>query len=516
MKRSSKFIFLSLCCTMLFASAKAAESNEATAAAMLDKLANYPAGLRVFLQAMPKGGDLHNHLSGTAYAEDFLDWAAEKGFCAHANGLEIVPPPCPADSSLRAVAQSKPFVHAKLVNSLSTRGFQQGVGAGEASGHTHFFSSFDRFYPIAAQTSGQMIATAQQSAAQDKLIYLELMHLPKAIADYALAATEQSLDEKDIADFYRNESDKLPELIAAASAEVDQDEATANSILNCGRSAAQLGCDVTVRYLGFTLRAFKPAQAFRLLIASFALADKDPRYVGVNIVQPEDWPVSLRDYDLHMQMYRFLHKRYPTVGRTMHAGELTMGLVPPRHLRNHIAKAIDAHAQRIGHGTAIAFEDQAAGTMRRMAQEGIAVEINLSSNAVILGVEGGNHPLHLYRAMGVPIIISTDDMGVLRTDMTNEYLRAVKDQGLRYLELKQIARASLEYAFISGESLWAGRSIGKPTPACASSLMSEICKRHVSNSKKAQLQIRLENEFSQFESNIISDFNNKEIDIKFK
>jgi adenosine deaminase len=41
-------------------------SGEAAAAARLDRIAARPALLRIFLQAMPKGGDLHHHLSGRA------------------------------------------------------------------------------------------------------------------------------------------------------------------------------------------------------------------------------------------------------------------------------------------------------------------------------------------------------------------------------------------------------------------------------------------------------------------
>jgi adenosine deaminase len=87
--------------------------------------------------------------------------------------------------------------------------------------------------------------------------------------------------------------------------------------------------------------------------------------------------------------------------------------------------------------------------MKEMAARKIAVEINLTSNAVILGVTGKDHPLVAYRAAGVPVVLSTDDEGVSRSDMTNEYMRAVTEQGLRYRDLKQMARASLDYSFLS-------------------------------------------------------------------
>jgi adenosine deaminase len=87
-----------------------------------------------------------------------------------------------------------------------------------------------------------------------------------------------------------------------------------------------------------------------------------------------------------------------------------------------------------------------------MARDGILVEINLSSNATILGIEGRDHPLKLYLRHGVPIALSTDDEGVLRSEMTMEYLRAVRDHDLDYATLKRIARASLEHAFVDDET----------------------------------------------------------------
>ncbi|MCM0270026.1 hypothetical protein [Bacteroides fragilis] len=37
------------------------------------------AALRQFFTAMPKGGDVHNHLTGSAYAETYFELAASKG-----------------------------------------------------------------------------------------------------------------------------------------------------------------------------------------------------------------------------------------------------------------------------------------------------------------------------------------------------------------------------------------------------------------------------------------------------
>jgi adenosine deaminase len=39
--------------------------------------------MRAFLHRMPRGGDLHVHLSGAVYAERFIAWAAQDGLCAN-------------------------------------------------------------------------------------------------------------------------------------------------------------------------------------------------------------------------------------------------------------------------------------------------------------------------------------------------------------------------------------------------------------------------------------------------
>lgn len=64
--------------------------------------------------------------------------------------------------------------------------------------------------------------------------------------------------------------------------------------------------------------------------------------------------------------------------------------------------------------------------MKEMAVKNVLVEINLTSNDLILDVSGNEHPLPIYLKYSVPVAISTDDEGVARSDMTHEFLRAVE------------------------------------------------------------------------------------------
>jgi adenosine deaminase len=133
-----------------------------------------------------------------------------------------------------------------------------------------------------------------------------------------------------------------------------------------------------------------------------------------------------------------------------------------------------------------------------MAAKKIAVEINLTSNDISPGVKGGEHPLHSYMQAGVPWSLSADDEGVFRIDLTHEYVRGVLEQRLTYADLKTSARNGLEYSFLPGASLWAGRPGGAKAAACAEAGPS--CDSFLNGSEKARLQARLEQEFSRFEA----------------
>jgi adenosine deaminase len=114
----------------------------------------------------------------------------------------------------------------------------------------------------------------------------------------------------------------------------------------------------------------------------------------------------------------------------------------------------------------------------------------------------------MYRAVGVPVALSTDDEGVSRIDLTHEYTRAVIDFNLSYLDLKRMARTSLEHSFLPGASLWAqpdnftrvnaacaGQSVGSTTP-------SARCGDFLKANEKAQEQWQLEHRYQTFETSL--------------
>ena len=478
----------------------AAPTPEARTAARFDAVAKDRAQLRLFLRAMPKGGDLHNHLSGAAYAEDFLAWADEGGLCVTTDVLpSIVAGPCDAPGKVAAkgLARADTALYNRAINALSMRNYNPGADGAMASGHDQFFATFGRFGAAGDGQLGAMLAAAREYAAGDTVSYVETSVNPTAMGDLAWSFKDTPWTG-DFAGALAAIKPKLPAMVAQARQEFDAAEADADKRQGCLAQKPRVGpCAVVLGYQGFAVRILKPSVVFAQLASAFALAEGDPRFVGVNIVAPEDNPVSLGDYDLHMRMIQYLHAQYPDVKLSLHAGELTLGLVTPRELRFHVREAVEvAGASRIGHGVDIAYEDGARDLLKRMARDKVAVEVNLTSNDVILGVKGADHPLHLYRQAGVPFVLSTDDEGVSRIDLTNEYVRAVTEQGLGYLDLKAAARASLEYSFLPGASLWAAPR----TPVAACAKAGPACDAFLAKSRKATAQWRLEREFERFET----------------
>jgi hypothetical protein len=260
-----------------------------------------------------------------------------------------------------------------------------------------------------------------------------------------------------------------------------------------------------LRYLYQVGRGGAPEQVFAQILTGFMMANVDPRVVGLNLVQPEDWLIPMRDFSLHMRMLDYLHNIYPKVHISLHAGELTAGLVPPEGLRFHVRESVErGHAERIGHGVDIMQETDPIQLLQEMARRQVMVEICLTSNDVILGVRGKQHPLAMYLKYGVPVALATDDAGVSRSEMWREYLKAVEDQGLGYLQLKTMARASLEHAFIGGASLWRDPQKFILVQQCAvgqsaQTPVSPICQRFLSSNERARLEFELERSFAEFE-----------------
>jgi adenosine deaminase len=483
--------------------------------------------LYAFLEPFPKGGDLHMHLSGAVYAETLIAEAARKGLCVAPvdagkpanpigkDAVQFVPPVggsrCGAGAVPASTALTNQALYDNLIDSFSMRAFVPFEGI---NGHDQFFSTFDRFGGLWDFAGEWLDEVATRAAAQNEQ-YLEIMQTPPFSNAAKLgnqigwpAGSEKSVTPQTLA----GQRDKL--LAAGLRSEVAVDEknfadaqAARESMEHCdGGGVASPACGVRIHFLYQVLRGHPPQQVFAHALLGFEVASVDPDVVGINFVMPEDGEISMRDYHLQMQMLDYLHSVYPKVHISLHAGELAPGLAPPEGLKFHIREAVElGHAERIGHGVDVLYEDHPFDLLNEMAARHVDVEINLTSNDGILGVKGSDHPLAAYLAAHVPFSLSTDDEGVSRIDLTHEYARAVDEQDLSYVDLKHSARDSLEHSFLPGESLWAQPDDYDHLKSVCNAhggTPSSACSQFLNANEKAAQQWELERRFAAFEANL--------------
>ena len=510
-------------------------SSEQKASRAFEAERKNPLQLHAFLERMPKGADLHMHLSGAIYAETFLKDAAADLLCVNVAKLKFEKNagtskslPAEAVCAEGAVPAASVFKDQKLyndlVNAFSIRSFVPSSGI---SGHDQFFATFGRFGGIEKNHTGEWLDEVATRAAAQNEQYLEIMQTPSfsnasklgfqigwpptpasprvTAVDDAIGATHAELSklrDQLLAAGLRDE-------IATDRREFADALADRNQIEHCGQPDAVPACSIQIRFLFQVLRAFSPQQVFAQMLLGFEVASVDPNVVGLNIVQPEDDYMAMSECHRQMLMLDYLHSVYPKVHITLHAGELAPGLVTPAGLRFHIREAIDlGHAERIGHGVDILYEDDPQALLKEMSDRHVMTEINITSNDVILDVKAPFHPLPTYLAAHVPVALSTDDEGVSRIDLTNEYTRAALEFGLSYPELKDMARTGLEHSFLAGDSLWQQRDNFKTVvAACAGQTVGaddprDKCAAFLKSSDKAAQQWQLEHRFKVFETTL--------------
>jgi adenosine deaminase len=492
-----------------------ASAEQRTARAFDAARAN-PLDLRAFLVGMPKGGDLHVHLSGAVYAESWIHAAAEDHLCVNIASSSFVPPAavvaggnsettCAKGDVPAAQALSDQHLYDALVDAFSMRGFVPSTGV---TGHDHFFDSFAKFGSVNSSHTGEWLDEVASRAATQNEQYLELMVTPPFDHTAAIAKELGWYADRGFGEFRDQLFAKgLRDDVAVARAYLDQAESLRRQIERCGAANPAPACGVEIRYIYQVLRAFPPEQVFAQTLLGFETMATDPRFVGINYVQPEDDHVAMSDYALHMRMVGFLRGVYLKSHVSLHAGELAPGMVPPEGLCCHIREAVEvAHAERIGHGVDVMYEDRPYELLKEMAAKHVMVEINLTSNDVILGISGKEDPLLIYRKFGVPVALSTDDEGVSRIDITHEYIRAVETYGFTYADLKRMVRTSLEHDFLPGASLWRNQDdFERPVAECSAGASgvekpSSECAVFLQGNEKAQQQWELERRFRAFEA----------------
>jgi adenosine deaminase len=162
-----------------------------------------------------------------------------------------------------------------------------------------------------------------------------------------------------------------------------------------------------------------------------------PQIVGIDLAGDEvNYPP---------EGFRPLFDRVRADGRfkaTVHAGEVS----PPAQIWEAIR---GLHAARIGHGKS-AIEDPALQEL--LKEKGVALELCITSNYQTgAWADERHHPLgELYRR-GVPVTLNSDDPFIQGTDLTDDYLKAVRFFGFTLEDLVQLNLNALKASFLPAD-----------------------------------------------------------------
>ncbi len=415
-----------------------------------ESLKQKPEALYSFFEVMPKGGDLHHHASGSPQAESFIRIALTDSLYIDTETYQLtrVPSDNPNTYLINDLLSEFPSERDSIIDAWSVRNYKKHG----RNGHDQFFGTFPKFMPAFEGHEGELLSELCKKAAADNISYIETSITVPNVEDSISLLTERlefrlidttAAVRLNLEHWYSY----LQERNMAKWAQVYAD--SMDSYFNATEKHG-----VALKFQGYGLRILNdPPKAFGHLLLAFMGAEKTENIVGVNFVAPEDNPAALDNYTLHMYMFQFLKEKHPSVNVTLHSGELVLGKgeADAEDLTYHIDEALEiAGAQRIGHGVDIASETDKEEILQYMKDNGISVEINLESNEVILERTPENHPISLYKSNGVPFSISTDDEGVLRTNLTNQYMLLTKYlPDITYSEVKEIVYNSLRYSFLN-------------------------------------------------------------------
>ena len=439
--------------------ARPAGAPEAATAAYFESIRDEPAPLAEFLERMPVGGDIHHHLGGGVRPPELIRMAADYGLCLPRDSAAVwalQSPPCGDDERPVAEALEDIAFRREIERRWSMRDYLgDSPSVDRAAAGEHFFASFGKL-TLAQRDISRLLAAARTLAAAGGVIYLETStsHMPDPEARDALAGSVSWND--DLAALRRTVLAD-PRFAALRDATVDSRSAgleASERLLGCDTAVPDPGCEVFVRFQQLTVRTFEPVRVFVDLLLAYEIADASSLVVGIDLAAPETHPLALRDYGLHMRMLGDLAAYYPNVRRSLHAGEMLDAQAAPLGAERHIrlalapAEAGGAAAHRLGHAVALHADPQPEALLAEMRRRGVAVEISPESNRQLLGVDPAAHPLADYLAAGVPVVLATDDPGLMLSDLRQQFALAARNDAVSYPTLKALAMNSIACSFL--------------------------------------------------------------------
>lgn len=384
-----------------------------------------PRELYTLLYALPKGGDLHNHLPGSYLPEQWLRAATDPALKGRADYYTRIRAGAPFN--LAAPEPAYPFetIRASAWRALPPPDQADWKPLGEMTAAEK--AAWISLYQIDQPGEGRYTFFA---APRQRLTHL---------AQDPVLMTELLIETMQL---YGAEGVRYMELQASPftlqtpeGTPIGEDEAAAIYEAALQRADAR-ATGVEVRFLITALRFAVDAEAQIARIYRFVDRHR-ARWVGINLAGIEErgqgYPSRF------IEAFREQRRTYSGVGISIHAGEMDG---PNTHVRDTLTLG----ATRIGHAVTLIKDPD---TLLLMRTRNWLVEINLISNHLLeYTPDLAVHPFPEYLRLGIPVCLNTDDRGWWHSTMTDEYYVAVTRYRLSWSEIRQIGRASIEHAFL--------------------------------------------------------------------
>lgn len=387
-----------------------------------------PEDLYRALYYMPKGGDLHNHLSGSNYSEWWYDLALEQKARGYEYYTKVRIENCvPYGGNAYGrdpyylMFQNIMAIQYDELGDCEKREYKrlQDLNQDEKAGWLNSIR-LDKPYEGREEFFGthwpRLNALGWNPWLQAETLYQNM----KAFGDEGLSYLETQVS--------------VQGLVLADGTTVSPEE-TVNILRERMNQDDARATGVTVRFQISILRFLPNAEEVLGRVYQFVHENPD-LFVAVNMVGRED---NDKGYPLRfLDTLRDLRRRFSGVKLSIHAGEVD-------EPNNHVRDTLLIGADRIGHGVNLITDND---TMTMMRHGPYLVEINLISNLLLGYISSyDQHPFPEYLRTGIPVALSTDDRGMWDSTMTDEFFVAVSEFDLSWNEIKTLSRNSLSHSF---------------------------------------------------------------------
>ena len=388
------------------------------------------AELHQFLYEMPKGGDLHHHLTGSIFSEDWYELAIASSEFGYLYFTKVAINNCRRYGD---IGFDQYLIHYRNISENNWEKLSE--------------CEKSEYLPLAEMNDRQLedwsnaIRLDKKHEGRNEFFERHWQRLGDLLTDPYIMKGISLKNLQHLADeglLYAE-----PQVPVAGWVKPDGTPIGSSDAAQLLRDALDepdfKETGMTWRFQLSILRMLPTAE--EQLIEAYKFVTANNPWVAVNMVGRED---DDKGYPLRfLPTFRELRHKYGNVHLSIHGGEVDE---PNSHVRDTLLLGAD----RIGHGINLITDPD---TMRLMRHGPYLVEINLISNLLLEYVSDySEHPFPEYLRTGIPVALSTDDRGMWDSTMTDEFFVAVKEFNLSWNEIKLLSENSLKYAFLDSET----------------------------------------------------------------